>query len=147
MLARRRQVAARIRSALADLKAVRPGRELPQTEGAYWFMRFWVDASKLRVDKDGFARAVAAEGIPVGASYRHIPAEAIWFRERRVFPPSDYPWGLPAYKGNREATFPCPNAVAAAESHSMLSIHENFGEQEVADIARAFRKVEEAYLR
>lgn len=147
MLAKRRRVAAQIAEAIAECQAMRLGWQVPESEGAYWFMRFRVDAAKLRVGKDGFARAVAAEGIPVTTTYRHIPSEAIWFKERQVFPGSDYPWGLPAYKGDRNAQFACPNAVAAVESHFILSIHENFAAQEVADIAEAFAKVERAYLR
>ena len=146
-IGRRREVARCIHAGLAELEAISPGREVEETEGTYWFLRFHVDINKLKVDKDRFAQTVAAEGIPVTASYRHIPSEAIWFRERRVFPGSDYPWGLPAYGGNREAIFPCPNAVEAAESHFIMSIHENFGEQEVEDILAALRKVEQAYLR
>ena len=147
IVAQRRRVAAQIAAALAECQAVRLGWQVPESEGAYWFMRFRVDAAKLRVGKDGFARAVAAEGIPVTATYRYIPSEAIWFKERRVFPGSDYPWGLPAYRGNRNAQFTCPNAVAAVESNFILSIHENFAAQVVADIAEAFAKVERAYLR
>lgn len=145
--ARRREVALRIREGVSELKAVSPGRELDGTEPTYWFMRFKVDAGKLSVDKAQFARAVAAEGIPVNPSYRHIPSEAAWFRDRCVFPGSDYPWGLPEYKGNREAVFPCPNAVAAAENHFCISVHENFTATEVEDILQALSKVESAYLR
>jgi perosamine synthetase len=147
IVARRQGVARRIHAMMEGLQAVRPGREVPGAESTYWFMRFLVEADRLRVDKDGFARAVIAEGIPAMASYRHLPSEAVWFRERRVFPGSDYPWGLPAYRGDRGAVFPCPNAVAAAESHFCLSIHENFTDWEVADIAAALHKVEQAYLR
>lgn len=147
IIARRRAVARKIQEGVADLQGVRPGRELPAAESTYWFMRFRVEVDRLRVDKNGFAQAVAAEGIPVNPAYRHIPSEAIWFRERRVFPGSDYPWGLPAYRGDREAVFPCPNAVEAAESHFCLSIHENFGEREIADVVAALRKVEQAYLK
>lgn len=147
IIQRRRAVARQIHEAIGGLRAVRPGREAGGDGSVYWFMRFAVDAEKLTVGKDAFARAVAAEGIPVGTSYRHIPSEARWFRERCVFPGSDYPWGLPDYRGDRTATFPCPNAVAAAEGHFMMSIHENFGEGEVRDIAAAFEKVETAYLR
>ena len=110
-------------------------------------MRIHVEAPKLAVDKETFAKAVAAEGMPVSVSYRHIPSEALWFRERNVFGNSDYPWGLPAYKGNRDAEFPCPNAVASTESHFSIALHENYGKQEVADIAGALEKVEEAYLK
>ena len=144
---RRRQVAHHIQKAIGGLRAVRPGREAGGGGGVYWFMRFCVDENLLTVDKNAFAEAIAAEGIPVAASYRHIPSEAEWFRKRCVFPGSDYPWGLPEYQGDRTAQFPCPNAVAAIESHFILSIHENFSDREVEDIATAFGKVERAYLR
>ena len=144
---RRRAIAAQIYGGLDALQAVSPGREVEETKGVYWFLRFCVEADKLKVDKDAFARAVAAEGIPLAASYRHIPSEASWFRERKVFGNSDYPWGLPGYGGDREATFPCPRAVEAVESHFTMSIHENYGEREVEDILGALKKVEEAYLR
>ncbi|MBI4531397.1 MAG: DegT/DnrJ/EryC1/StrS family aminotransferase, partial [Candidatus Latescibacteria bacterium] len=147
IIQRRCEIAMKIQEGIAGMKAVSVGWRVPNTEGVYWFMRVCVDTSKLKVDKDTFARAVAAEGIPVIASYRHIPAEAIWFRERRVFGTSDYPWGLPAYEGNRNAEFPCPNAVAAVTSHFVLSLHENYGRQEVEDIVKALEKVERAYLR
>ncbi|MEW6755171.1 MAG: DegT/DnrJ/EryC1/StrS family aminotransferase [Candidatus Latescibacterota bacterium] len=147
ILQRRRRVAGGIHAGLAGLRGVRPGRLLPQVEPSYWFLRFHVDVERLTVDKDAFARAVAAEGIPVMASYRHLPSEAIWFRERRVFPGSDYPWGLPAYRGDRRASFPCVNAVEAAQTHFCLSIHEGFGQREVNDVLAALRKVEEAYRR
>ena len=39
------------------------------------------------------------------------------------------------------------NAVASVESHFIMSIHENFAAREVVDIAEAFAKVEQAYLR
>lgn len=144
---RRHAVAAQIETGIAELKSVRLGWQAAETEGVYWFMRFHVDAAKLTVDKDAFAAAVAAEGIPVTATYRHIPSEAIWFKQRKVFPGSDYPWGLPAYEGDRQAQFACPNAVAATESHFIMSIHENWGEQEAADVVAALAKVEAAYLR
>ncbi len=147
MIRRRRTVARQICEAIGGLRTVKIGRESGGDGGVYWFMRFFVDVDQLSVDKDAFARAVVAEGVPVGAAYRNIPSEARWFRERCVFPGSDYPWGLPGYQGNRCATFPCPNAVAAVEAHFMMSIHENFGQREVSDIAAAFAKVETAYLR
>jgi len=143
----RRRVAGAIADGLAGATAVRLGRELPETEGVYWFVRVHVDTQRLTVNKDTFAHAVAAEGIPTNPSYRHLPAEADWFRRRRAFPPSDYPWGLPAYDGDREATFPCPQAIEAVESHFLLHIHENFSGRDTADIVAALRKVEAAYLK
>ena len=147
MIDKRRQLAAQIEAAIADLEAVRLGWQLSKTEGVYWFMRFHVEVDKLTVDKETFAAAVAAEGIPLTASYRQIPSHFRWFKERQVFPGSDYPWGLPAYEGDRDAEFPCPNAIAAVESHFVMFIHENWGAQEVEDVAVALAKVETAYLR
>ena len=147
MIAKRREVAARIAAGIAGLRAVRLGRQTPETEGVYWFMRFFVDSECLRVNKDAFAAAVAAEGIPLTVSYRHIQSEAPWFAERRVFPGSDYPWSLAEYEGDRNAEFPCPNAVETAESHFIMSIHEQWGEREIEDVVAALTKVEEAYLR
>ena len=147
MIDKRRQLASSIEASIADLKAVRLGSGLPKTEGVYWFMRFQIEVEKLTVDKEAFAAAVAEEGIPVTASYRQIPSHFKWFKERQVFPGSDYPWGLPAYKGDRDAQFPCPNAIAAVESHFIMFVHENWGPQEVDDVAAALGKVETAYLR
>ena len=144
---KRQRVAEGIRGGIAHLQAVSVGWQAPDTESVYWFMRIHVDASKLAVDKVAFAKAAAAEGLPVAVAYRHIPSEAIWFRERKVFGNSDYPWGLPDYQGDHNAEFPCPNAVEATQTHFNLSVHENYGEQEVADIASALEKVEKAYLK
>jgi perosamine synthetase len=144
---RRRKAAEGIRSGISQLKAISLGRQAPDSEAVYWFMRFHVDAAKLSTDKAGVVKALAAEGIPCTLAYRHIPSEAIWFKERKVFGSSDYPWGLPDYKGDRNATFPCPNAVEATDSHFTMPVHENYGEEEVADIVKALEKVEKAYLK
>ena len=147
IIAARRRVAGGIAEGLVGATGVRLGWQADDTEGVYWFVRIHVDATRLTVDKDTFARAVAAEGIPTNPSYRHLPAEADWFRQRLVFPPSRLPWSLPDYKGNRDAVFPCPQAVEAAESHFLLHIHENFTPADVADIVAALRKVDVAYAR
>ena len=106
--------------------------------GVYWFMRFFVDVAQLSVDKDAFARALPLRGSCRCSLPKHSFRGTLVSRAMRVSG-SDYPWGLPDYKGDRYATFPCPNAVAAAESHFMMSIHENFGQQEVSDISGSFR--------
>jgi len=145
IVARRRAAAARIAAGLEDATAVSLGWQPPDTEGSYWFLRTQLDLDQLRVDKAQFCAALSAEGIPCGVSYRHIPSEAPWFRERRTFGNSGYPWTLPAYRGNPNWEFPCPNAVAATDECFIISIHENYGEEETRDIAAALRKVEAAY--
>jgi perosamine synthetase len=134
-------------NAIKDLKSISHGWMPDNSESSYWYVRMHVDCDKLTVNKDQFVNALAAEGIPCFASYRHIPSEAKWFIERNTYGKSGYPWTDPAYKGDRNWKFPCPNAVEATETHFNLSINENFGDQEVADFAEALRKVEKAYLK
>jgi len=140
---RRRAVAARIAEGIGPCRALSPGRILPQAEAVYWFMRLTVDEGSLSVSKDDFARAVAAEGIPVAASYRHMPSEHVWFRQRCTYGRSGYPW--PA--GGAHQTCPAlPNCEAAVAANFLLSIHENWGADEVADAVAALVKVEQACL-
>ena len=146
MIERRREIAQEIKGAISGLRGVHPGREAGGEGGVYWFMRFKVNTDVVNISKDDFAEAVKAEGIPVTNSYRHLPSESSWFTERCVFPGSDYPWGLPSYKGAIDRKFPCENAVKATEEHFILSIHEHFGSREISDIAEAFKKVESAYI-
>lgn len=145
IIAARRAVAAGIGAGLSGASGLRLGHEVAGSEGVYWFLRVHVDESRLTVDKETVAKAVAAEGVPTNPSYRHLPAEADWFRQRLVFPPSDLPWGLPEYEGDRAATYDCPNAVEAVESHFLLHIHESMSDADVADIVAALRKVDDAY--
>ncbi|MBM4078075.1 MAG: hypothetical protein FJ272_02360 [Planctomycetes bacterium] len=147
IVARRQKAAEGIRKGLQGSKALSLGWTPPGAQSAYWFMRIHVDAAKLTVDKSRFAAAVAAEGIPAFATYRHIPSEAKWWIERNTYGTSGCPWTCPLYKGDPNRAFPCPNAVASTDTHFNLSIHENCGDEEVRDIVAALLKVEQAYLR
>jgi perosamine synthetase len=144
----RRQTSANaIREGIAHLTAVRPMRRAQGAESAYWFMPIHVAAERITVDKDRFASAVSAEGVPLSITYGRVISHAIWFRERKVFGTSDYPWGLPDYGGDRDAEFPCPNAVEAMASHFVIRLHEAWGLQEASDAVAALEKVEQAYLK
>jgi dTDP-4-amino-4,6-dideoxygalactose transaminase len=112
----------------------------------YWFLRLRLDADRMRVDKNRFCEALAAEGIPVTAAYRHIPCESPWFRDRAVFGDSGFPWTCPGYKGPANPRFRVPNAVRSVETHFNMAVHERYGRREIADILRAVEKVETAYL-
>jgi dTDP-4-amino-4,6-dideoxygalactose transaminase len=147
IVARRRAAVERLRQGLEGATAVSLGWQPPDTEASYWFLRLQLDLDRLRVDKAQFCAALSAEGIPCGVSYRHIPSEAPWFRQRRTYGRSGYPWTSPDYLGNPNWEFPCPNAVAATDACFIMSVHENYGAEETHDIATALRKVEAAYLK
>ncbi len=144
---RRQEVAAGIAEGIAPLEAVAMPRLLPGAEASYWHLRLTVNAKRLTVNKDAFARALAAEGIPVNPSYRHLPSEHVWFRRRRTYGSSGCPWTCPRYGGDAEASSPLPNAVAAAESNFLVGIHENWGPEEIGDAVAALTKVERACRR
>jgi len=138
---RRRAVGEAVKEALAGMKAVSVGWQHPEAEASYWFLRIALDTSALTVDKAQFARAVAAEGIPVNPSYRHIQAEAAWFAQRHS---RWCPW---LFRDRVGAVPALPNAVAVTDSNFNIAIHENYGEQEVRDIVAALAKVQRAYLK
>ncbi len=147
IIERRRKFVKALEKEMKDLKSLSLGWMPPDCESSYWYVRIRIDCDKLKVDKETFVNALSAEGIPCFSSYRHIPAEAKWFRERATYGKSGYPWTAPEYKGDKDRIFLCPNAVKSTEEHFNLQINENYGDQEVADFSEALHKVESAYLK
>ncbi len=138
---RRQAVAAAVAEGIKSLQSVTLGKIVPDAQSSYWFMRLTVDTDKLTVDKDAFAEAVGAEGIPSSASYRHIPAEHVWFRRQNTFGSSGYPWTTPA------GPVELPNCEAVAARNFLIHLHENWTDQEIADTVAALAKVEKAFLK
>jgi dTDP-4-amino-4,6-dideoxygalactose transaminase len=149
-VARRRAMAAAIAEGLAQRsRVVSPGWQHEGAAASYWYLRLHVDASQITTDATTFAKAIAAEGLPVMAVYgAAMQAHAPWLVERRVFGTSGYPWSAPEYRargGDPDCQFPCPNAVAVIESDFNLLFHERWGDAEIADTLAAIEKVEEAF--
>ena len=146
MVRSRRRIAAIVDEGCGtSLKAVRLMADPPGCESAYWFFFFRLDVDKLRVDKNTFVEALAAEGIPAAPSYRAIPVEMAWYRDRAVFGSSRLPWSSPLYKGDPDQKYPVPNAEAANESLFIMPMHENCTDREIQDTVDALKKVERAY--
>ncbi|MBN1437180.1 MAG: DegT/DnrJ/EryC1/StrS family aminotransferase [Sedimentisphaerales bacterium] len=146
IVARRRKVGETVKAELARKgSVVQVGVQEPETECSYWFLRLALDVAGLKVDKAAFCEALTAEGIPAGLSYRHIPAEAVWFKERVGLGNKGYPWTCSDYKGPREPQYRIDNAIKVTDKHFNIGIHEGCGEQEIADILAAIDKVEKAY--
>ncbi|WP_019632102.1 DegT/DnrJ/EryC1/StrS family aminotransferase [Actinomadura atramentaria] len=130
VVARRRERAARLLDALADL----PGLGLPSPDGhAWWMFPFTVP------DEPGnraFAAALQAEGVPASAGYLERPlyanpalAEAPVYGSSRYPIDRDYPAGL------------CPNAERLIDRTLVtLPWNEAYTEADVDDIAAAVRK-------
>ena len=148
ILERRRHTARALAEGCRRLRTVRVLEALPGCEGSYWFVFLRLDLARLPVGKTQFVAALQAEGLsPVGASYLHIPVQQPWYKNRAVFGRSGYPWTCPLYRGNPDAVYDVPNALATEAGHFRLMIHEQWGEREVALTLRALEKVERAYAR
>ena len=145
---RRRKMAAfladRCREALQSVRLV---TDPPGCRGVYWFLLFRLEADRLRVDKDRFAGAVAAEGIPVAPSYRPVPTRMTWYRNRAVFGTSGLPWSGAPCPADAGREYPLPNVDATDANHFPMSFHEDWTPREIDDAVAALRKVEEAYLK
>ena len=114
-------------------------REVAGADSSYWFLPVRVDVEALTVDKDTFAEAVAAEGIPVMKSYRHIPSELAWFRNHAETP---MPW---LCRGRLNTSPDLTHVLATVDSHFNIQIHEGFDARAVEDTVAALTKVELAY--
>jgi dTDP-4-amino-4,6-dideoxygalactose transaminase len=145
--ARRIRVGNRVRDALAGNPVIQVGWQVPGSQSSYWFLRLHLELDALRVDKAAFCAALAAEGIPVVVAYRAIPAEFTWFREKRCFGTSGFPWDCADYHGPKEPVARIAQAIRAVETHFNIQINESYGDREADDIVAACEKVAAAYAR
>jgi perosamine synthetase len=156
-VARRREIAAKLAEGFRGLRCVSIPEPLTGAEPSYWFLRLRYHAmgterrlTPIDVQHAGklaYCAALSAEGLPVMADYSAaLPHTMAWFRERRVFGKSGYPWASPGYSGDPDRQFPCPNAHAAIASHFNLMIHEAWSDPDVADALTIFRRVEAEHL-
>ena len=143
----RKRLVAELARGLASLATVKLPAPLAGAEPSYWFLRVRFCADQATCDKPTFCQALQAEGLPVTPDYKAMPHTMDWFVQRRVFGTPGYPWISSDYRGDPERTFACPNARAAIADHFVLSIHEGWGEREVADCVAILTKVDAAYKR
>lgn len=145
--ANRQRAAAWMADEIAGLHGVHMGKVYPRAESAYWFINLRFEADRYRVPKEEFAAAVAAEGVPIGASYEAIVPEQHWILNKHAYGESGFPWNAPQYGRHVDYANCVPGARQAVDNHMRTSVHECFSEQDARDIGRALRKVERAYLR
>ncbi len=143
----RRQVAQWLADEIADLEGVHMGKVYDKGKSAYWFANLRFEAEKYNVGKGEFAAAVAAEGVPIGASYEAIVPEQHWILNKRAYGTSGFPWDAPQYGVEVDYRGCVPGARQAVDNHMRAGIHEGFSEEDARDIGRALRKVEQAYLK
>ncbi|MCM8820508.1 MAG: DegT/DnrJ/EryC1/StrS family aminotransferase [Candidatus Omnitrophica bacterium] len=127
-----------------NLGAFRLWKVHPYSQPNPWFCFIWIDKGKLLVDKSDLAKALSAEGIPVGAHYVVPMYKQKWIKEKNTFGKSQLPWSLP---GVREIRYEgsCPEAERALSDHMTLYINEGWSKKEISDTIKAFAKIERRY--
>ena len=141
IIAGRQRVGEAVKAALAGNPAVQVGWQVPDSLSSYWFLRMTVSPKAMPCPKNDFCAALAAEGIPVTAAYRHIPCEAPWFKNKTTFGKTGFPWNCADYKGPKNPQYTIANAIQAAENNFNIAVHENYTDQDAQDIAEAIKKV------
>ena len=143
----RRRLAGGLEERIAGVRSIRPAQLLPGAEPSYWYWRAELMESELTVDKSTYCDALEAEGILFMREYRAMPHTQDWYRQRRVFGSSGFPWTAPQYKGQPDRQFSCPNAHDAIARHINFHIRESWTERETDDMASALRKLEQVFIR
>ena len=142
IIEKRQRLVNKLREGISQLKTVRLWKIIEGAEPNYWFCFLRYDNK----DKETFAKAVQAEGIPVGAHYVKVMYEGVWIKERKAYGNSGYPWSCPRYGKKIDYTHCCPQAEKALEDHMLLYIHEGWAEKEVDDTIMALEKVESCLI-
>lgn len=131
-----------------SLQTVRLVREPDECESAFWFLVFHVDTDRISVSKDEFVAALVAEGVPVASGYwEAVQSLAPWWQNKAVFGTTGLPWSSSLYQGDPDQDYPLPNAEANEKCHFRGALHEDWTQQEVADLLAALKKVENAFLK
>ena len=128
-----------------ELKTVRIVNGPAGAESACWFLFAQLDLAQLNVDKATFAKALQAEGVVCSADYVPPFTAYDWYRNRAVFPGTQYPWTCPLYKGDPNRDYPLPNIAATAQYTFVIYWHEGVGDIQVQELFQALKKVEAAY--
>lgn len=144
IIKKRRWVMESLREGMKELVAIKLWKTIEGARPSPWFCFLHYDKDKMRVDKETFAKALEAEGIPVKAHYMKTMNERIWIKEKKTYGNSACPW-MCSRGRDIKYTHCCPVAEKALEDHMILYIHECWTEKEIKDTLKALRKVERAY--
>ena len=126
---------------MKKLYAFRLWKIVPGAEVNPWFCFVHYTKDVLKRDKDEVVKALAKEGLPIGAKYMNPLYEWKWIKERNTFGNSHYPYNLPGVR-KIDYTDCCPDAKRSLNDHMTLFIHEGWTKKEIEDTAKAFEKVE-----
>ena len=136
--AKRHAYGDKLNEALQGIPGLYPHKVLPDCECSYWFYMLRIDAEEFGADRNEFAKALQAEGVPAGAGYiPYCVYQYDMFKNRTAYPGgSNYPFGDTRYNAGD-----CPNAEAILATAVKLVVNEFYTQQDLEDTIRAIRKV------
>jgi dTDP-4-amino-4,6-dideoxygalactose transaminase len=125
---------------IRDIEGIFPCPVTPGGEHSYWLYAFRVTG----FDPQEFIKALQAEGIPAAWGYTVTPiylcTDAL--ASKRTFGRTSYPFDSPYYQGSIEYKEGlCPVAERELKEIGTFRFYENWSEDDIRDVARAFRKV------
>jgi len=144
MIARRREIAARLVAGCEACEGVKPVGDPPFGKSSYWFQFIGFDPSAYRVGKADFIAALNAEGMSFNEGYGFFPSRMLWAKNKQVFGNSQLPWsGLPGTADLQD--YPLENAMAANATHFTLHFHEEWTDADTDDAIAVLQKVDQAF--
>jgi len=126
-LARREAIWRRYDEAFADLALELPPGAAPGTRHARHLYTLRVEAGRCLLPRDGFLKALHAEGIGAGVHYRSLTEHAFYRETLRLEPEA------------------CPVALDAGQRIFSIPLSPALGEDDVADVIEAVRRVSLAH--
>jgi dTDP-4-amino-4,6-dideoxygalactose transaminase len=125
---------------IRDIEGIFPCPVTPGGEHSYWLYAFRVTG----FDPQEFIKALQTEGIPAAWGYTVTPiylcTDAL--ASKRTFGRTSYPFDSPYYQGAIEYKEGlCPVAERELKEIGTFRFYENWSEDDIRDVARAFRKV------
>jgi dTDP-4-amino-4,6-dideoxygalactose transaminase len=129
---------------IADLPGVRPPVVKPGVKHVYYLYVTRYDADEVGVSRADFARAVAAEGIPIVEGYVEPIYLQPLYRERKLYGGTGSPWTDTGYTGTvsyERGVCPVTERMHYKEVLFTNAIHAQTTAKDVEDIAAAMHKV------
>ena len=136
--AKRHAYGEKLNEALQGIPGLYPHKILPDCECSYWFYMLRINAEEFGADRNEFAKALQAEGVPAGAGYiPYCVYRYDMFKNRTAYPGgSHYPFGDTQYNEGD-----CPVAEEILETAVKLVVNEFYTQQDLEDTVKAIRKV------
>lgn len=148
IVAQRNRLGDRLTQNLAGVPGVYPHGVLDGCKSSYWFYLGRVNPKRLKVSRDDFVAAVAAEGVPISGGYiGKMVYEYPVLVQHRAYRNSHYPWDGRYGRVVKYGSGMCPVAEDVEATSWRCPINERMTERDVDDIGQAIRKVAEHFAR